>query len=326
MYSRAWQQWSVLAFGLFVLLSLSWSDSALGQSAKTSDVPMFDGQKAWSYLIQQCEMGPRTPGSLGNRQLRDFIISQARTGNLHVATYVFETEMPMGESPVELCNIVVSAGPSTRGPDSRLWLGAHFDTRPISDRDSNPEQRDQPLVGANDGASGVAVLLHLMELMIAQPPAFGVDLIFFDGEDSGTGGQASSFCIGSQKLAGTLGDFDNPLEAASCEGLIVLDMIGDADLFVPMEGYSLQNAPVFTKKVFSRAQELGLPAFSMTPGQAVFDDHVPFLQQGIPAVDLIDFDYPLWHTTQDTPAACSAASLEQVGLLVTDLVYNRHTP
>ncbi len=274
-------------------------------------------------LIEQCEMGPRTPGSPGNRQLRQLIISKAQEGGLEYSTHLFETPMPMGVSPVQLCNVVVSAGPRRGEPGSRLWLGAHFDTRPVSDRDQDLTKRGQPLVGANDGASGVAVLLHLMELMAEQAPAEGVDLIFFDGEDSGTGGVLESFCIGSQKLASTLGDFGNPLEAETCGGLIVLDMIADRNLFIPMEGYSLRNAPEFTRFVFSRAGKLGLPAFSMSPGRAVYDDHVPFLQMGIPAVDLIDFDYPSWHTTNDTPDACSAESLQQVGTLVTDLVYRR---
>ncbi len=295
----------------------------LGEDTAPMQIPPFLGQRAMELLIVQCEMGPRAPGSPGNRQLRELIINKARTGNLDVSTYIFETEMPMGISPVELCNVVVSAGPRNGEPGSRLWLGAHFDTRPVSDLDQDPAKREQPLVGANDGASGVAVLLHLMELLTDHAPTMGVDLIFFDGEDSGVGGALGSFCIGSQKLAGTLGEFGNPLDPTICQGLIVLDMIGDRDLFIPMEGYSLRYAPDFTRKVFTRAMELGLPAFSMSPGRAIYDDHVPFLQYGIPAVDLIDFDYPPWHTTKDTPEACSAASLQQVGTLVTDLVYRR---
>ena len=323
MYSKNVFKYAAIFLGLMLILSSVNQEMAVAQAESEPGPPDFQGQRAMELLIDQCEMGPRSPGSAGNLQLRELIIDKAREGGLRVSTYMFTTEMPMGESPVELCNVIVSAGPDSREPGSRLWLGAHFDTRPVSDRDKDPAQREQPLVGANDGASGVAVLLHLMELMIENPPEAGVELIFFDGEDSGTGGQLGSFCIGSQKLAATLGDFDNPLDKEACQGLIVLDMIGDRNLFVPMEGYSLENAPEFCHMVFGRAAELSLPAFSMTPGRAIFDDHVPFLQQGVAAVDLIDFDFPSWHTTEDTPAACSAESLQQVGTLVTDLVYRR---
>ncbi len=291
--------------------------------SSADETPVFDGDRAMELLVEQVEIGPRTPGSPGNLLLRERIIEKARQGGLRVATHIFEANMPMGNSPVQLCNVIVSAGPAGSEAGARLWLGAHFDTRPICDRDPDPTLQGQPLAGANDGASGVAVLLHLMELLAETPPAVGVDLIFFDGEDSGLSGDPGTYCIGSQRLASTLGDFDNPLSGVGCEGLILLDMIGDKDLFIPMEGYSIRNAPEFTRRVFRRALALDLPAFSMTQGPSVFDDHVPFLQQGIPAVDLIDFDFPKWHTTRDTPDACSAASLQQVGHLVTDLVYSR---
>jgi len=285
---------------------------------RAQEPPAFDGERAMQLLVHQCEMGPRTPGSEGNLRLRTELLEAARRWGLRATTHCFEATMTLGESPVELCNIIISAGPAT-GP--RLWLGAHYDTRPVCDRDPNEAARDEPLTGANDGASGVAVLWHLLELMAEQPPPRPVDLIFFDGEDAGISGRPTSYCVGSTRLAGTLGDFDNPLTGLEPEGLILLDMVGDADLAIPMEGYSLRAARPLVQKVFQRAAELGLEAFLPVPGQAVYDDHVPFLQQGIPAVDLIDFEYPPWHTTGDVPARCSPRSLAQVGRLVTDLVY-----
>lgn len=315
-HGRIWRKSAVFLLAYFF-------SSMVSTSVWAGDVPSFSGDRAMELLVMQTDMGPRTPGSPGNLKLREAIISQARRGNLRVQTHIFKTEMPMGISPVELCNVIVSGGPEGSPAGPRIWLGAHFDSRPVCDKDPDVNLRDQPLVGANDGASGVAVLLHLMELLAENPPSVGVDLIFFDGEDSGVSGDPGTYCIGSQRLASTLGDFSNPLSGVQSEGLILLDMIGDRDLFIPMEAYSLRNAPDFTHKVFQRALDLGLPAFSMTPGSAVFDDHVPFLQQGIPAVDLIDFNFPHWHTTSDTPETCSAASLQQVGILITDIVYNR---
>jgi Zn-dependent M28 family amino/carboxypeptidase len=224
----------------------------------------------------------------------------------------------MSGQTVQICNLVVSAGPSG---GQRLWLGAHYDTRPVSDRDPDPAKRTLPLIGANDGASGVAVLLHLLEILGANPPPTGVDLLFFDGEDSGLAGDAAGFCLGSRHLASTWRQFGNPLSLGNPRGLIVLDMVGEKNLQIPMEAYSAVNAPAWTEAVFARAGRLGLTAFVPERGPAVYDDHVPFLEQGIPAVDLIDFDFPQWHTSEDTPDVCSESSLSEVGRLMVDLIY-----
>jgi glutaminyl-peptide cyclotransferase len=250
--------------------------------------------------------------------LRRLIAAAADSAGLSAVSLCFTAADPLGEGEMEICNIVVSAGPPG---GERLWLGAHYDTRPVADEDPDPARRGEPILGANDGASGVAVLLHLIELFGAAPPPQGVDLIFFDGEDSGRPGDAWTYCLGSQQLARTWQDFGNPLAAGRPRGLVLLDMVGETDLRIPMERYSLAHAPEWTKAVFARAAALGLGAFVEEPGRAVIDDHVPFLTAGIPAVDLIDFDFPAWHTTRDTPAVCSSASLAQVGRLVVDLAY-----
>lgn len=271
-----------------------------------------------TWLVRQCELGPRVPGSPGHARLQTMVAAHAESLGLRFAPHCFEIPEPYGEGRLDLCNLVISAGPPA---GRRLWLGAHYDTRPYCDRDPDPDQRDLPLPGANDGASGVAVLLHLAELMAELPPPWGVDLILFDGEDYGREGDLAAYCLGSQHLAEHWQDFDSPLATGEPAGLILLDMVGEAGLSVPMEGYSLNLAPGWTRLVFDRALALALPAFLARPGRAVWDDHVPFLRQGIPAVDLIDFEYPQWHTTADIPAACSARSLEQVGRLVADIAY-----
>lgn len=302
---------------LRIALTAAWIVAAV--PAIADGPPDFDGARALELVVAQCDLGPRTPGSGGNRLLQELIIRSAAEAGLTARRQPFVIDDPMGGGRLDACNIVVST-PSV-GSDQRLWLGAHFDTRPISDHDPDPARRAEPILGANDGASGVAVLLHLIELMATNAPPVGVDLIFFDAEDSGRSGAPREFCLGSQELASSLQNFGNPLAGIQPRGMILLDMIGDRDLRVPMEGYSLRHAPGWTESVFARAAELGLPAFVPERGPSVFDDHVPFLFQGIPAVDLIDFDYPAWHTLADTPAACSAASLEQVGRLMVDLIY-----
>ncbi len=306
---------TVLPLGIWLAVG------GLAQAAASSaagGVPAFSGERALELIRAQCALGPRTPGSPGNAALRRLILQTAASAGLNAETLCFPVPLGPGGTTIEACNIVVSAGPAG---GERLWLGAHFDTRPWADRDPLPARRNQPVAGANDGGSGTAVLLHLLELLGATAPPQGVDLLFFDAEDSGQAHAASGFCLGSRHLVDTRGDFGHPLSAGTPRGLILLDMVGEFGARIPQEGYSLDQAPDWTAAVFARAAALGLSVFEAAPGPHVFDDHVPFLGAGIPAVDLIDFEYPQWHTGDDTPARCSSATLGQVGRLVTDLVY-----
>lgn len=307
-----------LAFvcGSAVLLALALATAA--PAAPAADLPEFDADRAFALLVYQCDLGTRKPGSPGIEQLRLLIEATAADAGLPASRLCFAATDPLGGGGIEVCNIVVSAGPP--GGD-RLWLGAHYDTRPVCDRDPDPERRGEPLPGANDGASGVAVLLHLMEILGRQAPPGGVDLIFFDGEDSGATGVPGTYCLGSQHLARTWSDMGSPLAGGRPRGLILLDMIGEKDLRVPMERLSLTWSPAWTRAVFDRAALLRLEAFVPVPGRAVIDDHEPFLRTGIPAVDLIDFDFPQWHTTADTPDVCAPGSLDQVGRLLLSLIY-----
>lgn len=309
----------ILPSGVAVWLTLgTLAAGSPGSSLAAPPVPVFSGERALALIVEQCELGPRTPGSTGNAALRQRILASAAAAGLRAVPLCFEAPLGAAGTPLEACNIVVSAGPPG---GSRLWLGAHFDTRPHADRDPVAARRTQPVPGANDGASGTAVLLHLIELLGRTPPPQGVDLLFFDAEDSGSAHDPAGFCLGSRHLVRTRGEFGHPLAGANPRGLVLLDMVGEAGASIPQEGYSLAQAPEWTATVFERAAALGLTVFAAEPGRAVYDDHVPFLEAGIPAVDLIDFDYPQWHTVADTPDRCSAATLAAVGRLVTDLVY-----
>jgi hypothetical protein len=287
-------------------------------ASPAAEVPDFSGPRAMAWLTAQCDLGPRPPGSPALESLRRLIESHADSLGLRCVRLCFETSDPWRGGPLEVCNLVVSAGPAG-GP--RFWLGAHYDTRPAADQDPDPARRQEPILGANDGASGTAVLLHLMELLAASPPPRGVDLLFFDAEDSGRSGDPGGFCVGSRHLAATWNDFPSPLAGSSPQALVVLDMIGHAGLDVGMEGYSLRLAPDLTRAVFERAADLGLRAFAPVPAVPVYDDHVPFLQAGIPAVDLIDFGFAQWHTVADTPEVCDPASLAAAGRLAASLIW-----
>jgi hypothetical protein len=306
--------------GGFAAAAGLWLAAAGAAPAQTADaVPRFDGERAFSWLEYQCALGPRLPGGAAHAALQQAFAAHADSLGLRHAELCFTAHNPLDGASVRYCNVIISAGPRN---GARLWLGAHYDTRPVSDQDPDPALRSRPLPGANDGASGVAVLLHLAELLAEKSPPLGVDLVFFDGEDSGRSQEPLTFCLGSRRLAANWDGFGSPLGGGTPLGLIVLDLVGERGLRIPVEGYSLQAAPGWTQLVFARATELGLSAFVPVPGPRIYDDHVPFLERGIPAVDLIDFDYPAWHTTADVPSACAAASLEQVGRLVVSFCYD----
>ncbi len=277
----------------------------------SSTVPDFDADRAFQLLRRQVEMGPRNPGSEGHaaclRWLRGYLDEQGAL----VREQAFTVKDPYGEGVLHLTNLWAAFGPAEK---ERVAVAAHWDTRPRADRQPGGAV-DQPIPGANDGASGVAVLLELARLLHEHPvKGVGVDLLFFDGEDYGREGDTAYYLLGSRRFVLEHGDY-HP------QALILLDMVGGKDLSIFMERNGLDYAGELSFEVFSRAAELGLPAFVSQPGPRLLDDHVPFLQAGIPAVDLIDFDYPQWHTLQDDVAACSAQSLAQVGRLMVSLLY-----
>ncbi len=214
---------------------------------------------------------------------------------------------PQGRDwPLE--NILGRFGPE--GGD-RLLLVAHWDTRPWADLDPDPARRHLPIPGANDGASGVAVLLEVARAFSQNPPAGGVDILFADGEDLGRPDDPQGFCRGTRRFAAH--------GVGRYRRAIVVDMVGDADLAVPIEETSLRLAPEVVDWVWERGRRLEPDVFTTRVGFSVYDDHVPLLEAGLPSVDLIDFDYPAWHTAGDDLSQVSAASLGAVGRVVLSL-------
>jgi Zn-dependent M28 family amino/carboxypeptidase len=191
-----------------------------------------------------------------------------------------------------------------------ILIGAHYDTRPYADRD--PLHPRLPVPGANDGGSGVAVLLELARVLDLDRLSQPVWLVFFDAEDSGKI-NGWDWHVGSSFFAENLSE--------DLEAVVVVDMVGDRDLQLYMERYS---NPDLVEEIWSVADELGYEGFISTPKYSIIDDHVPFLEIGIPAIDIIDFDYPYWHTIDDTTDKISADSLEQVGRTIENwLEYQR---
>ena len=281
--------------------------------------PDFDEDHAFEYLVAQCDFGPRNPGSEGYYACLDFIINELDQSADDIILQDFRYREQRYRKRYDLQNIIARYNPDA---SFQTIISAHWDTRPWADQEDNRRDRNQPIIGANDGASGVAVLLELAKIMGETPPPIGVNLVFFDGEDLGVPGENETYCQGSRYFAKNL-PIPRPDEA------INLDMIGDKQLHIPVEKYSLEYHPKLVRYLWGRADDMGLDAFDITPQYAIYDDHVPLYEiAGIPAIDLIDFKYPnpyanFWHTMNDVPENCSAESLEQVGKLMVDYIYNR---
>ena len=261
----------------------------------------FNGTEAFAYLEAQCDFGPRPPGSSNLTACGDYIISTLSGMGWPVQTQTWTY------LATPLRNIIAGAIATPR-----YVLLAHYDTRPVADMDPDPLNRSLPILGANDGASGVAALLELAAVL---PPAAknSVALLFVDAEDSGSV-NGWEWIVGSTYYVNAL----TTAQRANIRAAVLLDMMGDADLQLYRERFS---TPTLVDAIWQIAADLHYDnVFLNSSGFGLIDDHRPFLDVGIPAVDIIDFDYPYWHTLADTPDKCSPASLEVVGRVVESFV------
>jgi glutaminyl-peptide cyclotransferase len=275
-------------------------------------IPVFDKRAAFSFLEAQCAFGPRVPGSESHLRCRDYLVKTLSGYTDKVEVQPFQLSFGPPSRTVEAFNIIAKFRPEL---SERVLLCAHWDSRPWADEDPDPKFHSTPVLGANDGASGVAVLLELARIFHAQAPPVGIDLVLFDGEDAGDTENTWSWARGSQYFAGHLPKETHP------RFVVLVDMIGDRDLTIPQEAYSLEYAPALMARVWEIAAALKIKSLVPERGPAVMDDHIPFLRLGIPAIDLVDLDYPHWHTSQDTPDKCSPDSLDDVGRLLVQLIY-----
>lgn len=257
-----------------------------------SEGTVFNGERAYRDVLAQVEFGPRVPGSQAHRAVGEWIIRELEAAGWESHVQAFEY------GGYDLKNII--AWPrGTQGGTAPLILGAHYDSRFLADKDESAP--NEPVPGANDGASGVAVLLELARVLDADSIEQPVWIVFFDAEDNGRI-QGWDWILGSRY-------FVDQLEIIPTAAVIV-DMVGDKDLQLYFEKSSDQE---LRKSIWDVAAELGFEQFKAEEKYSILDDHTPFLQAGIPAVDIIDFDYPYHHTTQDLPDKVSAESLAVVG-------------
>ncbi|MDP9350848.1 MAG: M28 family peptidase [Chloroflexota bacterium] len=273
-----------------------------------SSVPPFDAERAYSYLLRQVEFGPREPGKRGHVECRDYLRAHLRETLGNSSLQPFEMETDRGAIP--MWNIL--AEHDAENP-RQVLLCAHWDTRPTADKEPDPEDRDQPIAGANDGASGVAVLLEVASLLRAYPPPYGVRFVLFDGEDYGPG--SDRMYLGAKHYA-------QHLPTPDPEWGVLLDMVGDRDLGIWRERNSENGAPQVNDRIWRAAKAAGhSDVFHDSEKWSITDDHIPLLEAGVPIVDLIDFDYPYWHTLEDTPDKCSPESLGAVGETLLHALY-----
>jgi Zn-dependent M28 family amino/carboxypeptidase len=213
-------------------------------------------------------------------------------------------------------NIVAAWHPDRK---RRVVIGAHFDTRPHPDREPDLRKRGQPFLGANDGASGVAVLMELAQIIEELKTTVGVDFVCFDGEELVYGEDHGDYFLGSTHFAQEYRKTRGEMRYVAA---IVIDMVGDRQLEIYPDEVSMRESPSLVREVWGIARRLGASGFKTGRSHDIRDDHLPLLDAGIPAIDIIDFDYgprnSYWHTTEDTPDKCSAASLAQVGRVLAE--------
>lgn len=269
-------------------------------------LPNVDEQRAWQFLVQQVQFGPRVPNSEAIRKTRQLISRTLAESGCTTSSQVFRAYAPLLRTDLEGINIIgLMPGKADK---AAVVLSAHYDTRPHADRDPNPLRRKEPIPGANDGASGVAVLLAVAEALSRTPPPRPVAFVFFDLEDCGEPSDERGFCLGSRFLAA-----NPPPHLADFEVGINLDMVGKKDLRLRMELYSLRAASEEVRTLWEIGARNAPEIFVKQQGVAIYDDHIPFLERGKKFINVIDFDYPQWHTTDDSVEQCSSKSLKVVG-------------
>lgn len=275
----------------------------------------FRASLADSLVRRQLAFGPRVPGTEAHEAALAWMIEWLRERADVVEPRPF-THVTLTGDTLSLTNVWARFDPEN---PSRILLLAHWDSRPVSEMASDPADRRRPVPGANDGASGVAVLLTIADALKRNPPPVGVDILLTDGEDWGhepvtLRTETTDMFLGARHFAETHGDY-RPLFG------ILLDMVGDRDPRFPMEGFSLQFAPEVVRRVWDVAEDLGYgDVFVDSRGQPIGDDHVPLNEVGIRTIDVIDFDYRWWHTPQDTADKVSARTLGIVGDVVLTVI------
>lgn len=287
------------------------------------DTVRFNADSAYAFVGRQVAFGPRVPGSEGHRRCAEWIVSRLAGADTIITQRGEATAFNGDRLPIT--NIMAMYNPEAT---KRVLLAAHYDTRPWADNSTNKAKRSEPVTGANDGASGVAVLLEYARLLRQWRPEIGIDLLFVDAEDYGTskgwGNANETWCLGSQYWVENL-----PYTAANRPAYgIVFDMVGGTGARFHREYFSNVNAHAIVDKVWGEAARSGLShIFINEVGGSLIDDHVFINRAGIPCIDIVECNNPhtgsfppTWHTEYDDMAAISAATLGAAGQTVLNVL------
>jgi hypothetical protein len=271
----------------------------------------LDAKRALGYLKAICAIGPRMSGTAGMRRQQELIREHFAKLGVKVQSQEFTAKQVSRANPVDMTNLIAAWHPERR---KRVILCSHYDTRPIADQEPDPRKWRETFLSANDGGSGVAFLMELGNHMKDLQTPVGVDCVFFDGEESIFDHDRDQYFFGSKHFAKTWKKSDPRPDYVAA---VLLDMIAGKDPKFPAEAYSYQGAEPLVRQLWKLGWDLGCGAFQNKVGLKIQDDHLALLNVGIPAVDIIDFDYPHWHRLSDVPANCSEDGILQVGRVLT---------
>ncbi|MGL4520044.1 MAG: M20 family metallopeptidase [Phocaeicola sp.] len=295
----------------------------------TVAVPSFEADSAYNYIEAQANFGPRVPNSAAHQACGEYLATQlesfgAKVYNQYADLIAYDGTL------LKARNIIGAYNPDSK---KRIMLCAHWDSRPYADYDADPKNHHTPILGINDGASGVGVLLEIARLLQQQAPTLGVDIIFFDAEDYGTpefyrgAYKPDTWCLGSQYWGRT-----PHVAGYNARYGILLDMVGAKGSTFYYEGYSARTANSPMKRIWKKAKELGHDSYFIAQqGGEVIDDHIYVHKlTGIPCVDIINYEPnnphssfgSTWHTVHDTMEVIDRATLQAVGETVTAVIYN----
>lgn len=299
------------------VLAYALAAAVLAAGCGADSAPAGSVDSAMVHVEKQLSYGPRVPGSPARDHAARYLARTLERYGARVSLQSFAVDDPYSERPLHLINIVASFEPDRK---KRIMLCSHYDSRPWADQEKDSTLWRHPVPGAVDGAASTGALLEVARVLGKRAPAdHGVDIVLFDGEDYGREGDLEHYLLGSKHFVSSLGGY-RPA------GVILLDMVGGKGTTIRREGLSVQRSKPLVDYVFGRAAALKLTYFEAADGTPVYDDHVPFLQVGIPAIDLFGYDYPAWHTTGDDLTQIDRDKLAQVITLLVDIVYGTGLP
>ena len=275
----------------------------------------FDGNKAFTYIKEQCQFGPRYPGSEGHKKLTDYLYNHFYQNSDSIMVFKDSINHPFTNEKIEITNFLVQHNIEA---DERYLFMAHFDTRDRADKDTDRSKSHLPILGANDGGSGVALLMELSNYIKNNTlENIGVAILLVDAEDMGRPGHVDEWGLGTQS-------FVKQYTGALPKYAICVDMIADKNPIFKIEQFSYRYAKELITEIWTLANNLGYKEFVWQLTHPIYDDHVYYHQgTSVPSIDIIDFDFPQWHTTEDIVENCSPKGLFIVGNVLLNFIYDK---